>query len=257
MNGRNILKYIIYDILRSKWLITYTLVLLGVSSGLIYFSRDETKSLVSVLNIVLIIVPLVSIIFGSVHYYNSKEFIQMLLTQPVRRITIFKAEFMGLSISLSAGFLIGIMLPLSFIGISKAFFLLMYSGVFLSFIFSSLAFLISIMIDDKVKGIGLLLFIWLFFSVLFDGLILIIYYAFSSYPMEKFTVFMTLLNPVDISRIMILLNVDLSAMLGFTGATFLKFFGSFNGMFITILTLILWTIIPIILAGWRFKKKNF
>ncbi|MCX6163404.1 MAG: ABC transporter permease subunit [Ignavibacteriae bacterium] len=238
-------------------MITYTLVLFGVSSGLVYFSHDETKSISSILNVVLIIVPLVSTLFGAMHYYNSKEFIQMLLTQPVKRKEIFKAEYSGISISLSLAFLIGVILPLSFYGISKAFVFLLITGIFLSFIFSALALLFSISIEDKVKGIGVLLFLWLFFSVLFDGLILIVYFTFGSYPLEKFTIIMTLLNPVDISRIMILLNLDLSALLGYTGATFLKFFGSFAGLSVTISSLFAWLVIPVILANRKFKKKDF
>lgn len=257
MSGHSILKYVFYDIIRSKWLILYTLVLLFASSGLIYFSHDETKSIANILNIVLIIVPLVSTIFASMHFYNSREFIQMLLTQPVNRNSIFKAEYLGLSISLSLGFIIGVIIPLSFYGFSKTFIFLLISGIFLSFIFSALALLFSIMIDEKVKGMGILLFLWLFFSVLFDGLILIIYFIFSDYPLEKFTIFITLLNPVDISRILILLNLDLSALLGYTGASFLKFFGSISGILVTIASLLLWILAPVFFAFRKFKKKNF
>lgn len=257
MSGHNIIKYIFYDIIRSKWLITYTLVLFAVSSGLVYFSHDETKSLASILNVVLIIVPLVSTIFTAIHFYNSKEFIQMLLTQPVKRSAIFRAEYFGISLSLSLGFILGALIPLSFYGITKAYLSLFLSGVFLSFIFSAIALYFSIAIDEKVKGIGILLFLWLFFSVLFDGLILMIYFVFSDYPLEKFTIIMTLLNPVDVSRIMILLNLDLSALLGYTGATFLKFFGSFTGLSVTLLVLISWLVIPVVFAGKKFKRKDF
>ncbi len=253
----SILKYVFYDIIRSKWLIIYTLALLITSSGLIYFSHDETKSIASILNIVLILVPLISIIFASMHFYNSKEFIQMLLTQPVKRNTIFKTEYLGISFSLSLGFIIGTIFPLSFYGLSKPIFFLLISGVFLSFIFTAIAFLFSILIDEKLKGMGILLFLWLFFSILYDGLILILYFTFSDYPLEKFTIFMTLLNPIDISRILILLNIDLSALFGFSGAIFIKFFNSYLGIIVTLLSLCIWTLIPIYLARKKFMRKNF
>jgi Cu-processing system permease protein len=231
--------------------------LFALCSGIIYFSRDETKAVASILNIVLLIVPLVSIVFGSMHFYNSKEFIQMLLTQPVKRKSIFAAEYAGIAISLCLGFILGVIVPLTFTGVSKVVFLLMFAGVFLSLIFSALAFLFSISIDEKIKGVGILVFLWLFFSVIFDGIILLVYFMFSDYPLEKFTIFFTLLNPVDISRIMIILNMDLSALLGFTGATFLKFFGSAVGLFITVFSLFIWVVVPVYLAYLKFKKKNF
>jgi len=257
MSGRSIIKYVLFDIVRNKWLIAYTAVLFALCSGIIYFSRDETKAVASILNIVLLIVPLVSIVFGSMHFYNSKEFIQMLLTQPVKRKSIFAAEYAGIAISLSLGFIIGVIIPLVFTGVSKAVFLLMFAGVFLSHIFSALAFLFSISIDEKIKGVGILVFLWLFFSVIFDGIILLFYFMFSDYPLEKFTIFFTLLNPVDISRIMIILNMDLSALLGYTGATFLKFFGSTVGLFVTVFSLCIWVVVPVYLAYLKFKKKNF
>jgi len=257
MKSHSILKYVFLDIIRNKWLVTYTFVLFLLCSGIIYFSKDETKSIASILNIVLIIVPLISIVFGAMHFYNSKEFIQMLLTQPVKRSTIFIAEYSGIAVSLSFGFIIGAILPLLFTGISKAVFFLLISGIFLSLIFSAIAFLLSISIDEKVKGIGVLIFLWLFFSVLFDGIILLFYFMLSDFPLEKFTVYLTLLNPVVISRIMIILNLDLSALLGYTGATFLKFFGSSFGLIITIISLVLWAVVPVFFANKKFKRKDF
>ena len=257
MIGNKISKYVVFDILRNKWLITYTVFLLCISSGLIYFSHDTTKSVISILNVVLLLVPLVSIVFGTIHFYNSREFIEMLLSQPVKRSNIFWAEYLGLSVSLSLGFLIGVILPLSFYGVSAILIYLAITGVFLSFIFVAISMLTAVSYDEKVRGIGLSFFIWFYFAILFDGIVLLIYVLFNDYPLEKIVILLTSLNPIDLSRIMILLKLDISAMMGYSGATFHKFFGSMIGTISSLCMLMLWTAAPVFLALRKFRKKNF
>lgn len=257
MNGNKILKFIILDILRNKWVITYTLFLMCISAGLMFFSKDSTKTIISVLNVVLILVPLVSILFCSIHFYNSKEFIQMLLSQPVKRSTIFFAEYAGLVISLSVSYIAGIIIPLSFYGVSLILMYLALTGIFLSAIFSAISVLISISTDEKVKGIGISLFLWLFFSVLYDGLVLLVYFAFHDYPLEKIMIIVTTLNPVDLSRVLILLKLDISALMGYTGANFQKAAGSITGIVLSFAVLIVWSITPLYIAYRKFIKKNF
>jgi Cu-processing system permease protein len=181
----------------------------------------------------------------------------MLLTQPVRRTDIFWAEYIGLSISLSSAYIIGVIIPLAFYGFSKVIFYLAIEGIFLSFIFTAIALAVSILFNEKVKGIGLLLFIWLYFSVLYDGIILMLYFMFNDYPLEKVTILSTFLNPIDISRILIILNLDISALLGYSGAVFQKFFSNFAGIASSFVSLIIWIIIPLIISIKKFKNKNF
>uniref|UniRef100_UPI0033657D49 hypothetical protein n=1 Tax=Candidatus Albibeggiatoa sp. nov. BB20 TaxID=3162723 RepID=UPI0033657D49 len=72
------------------------------------------------------------------------------------------------------------------------------------------------------------------------------------YPLDKFSLIATMFNPVDLSRILILLKLDISALLGYTGAVFQKFFGTNIGMVLSTLVLVLWTILP----TWRIVSKS-
>jgi Cu-processing system permease protein len=257
MKEIKILKYIMNDFKRNKWIIIYTIFLFLISSGLIYSSKDFNKSIASILNVTLIIIPLVSTLFTALHYYNSIEFLQMLLTQPIKRATIFRAEFYGIAFSLSSAYLIGIMLPVFIQGVNITSILLAITGVILTIIFTSISLFIAISIDEKIKGMGILFFSWLFFSVLFDGLIILIYFLFNNYPLEKVTIILTMLNPVDIGRIIILMKLDLSAMLGYNGAVFMKFFGSTFGIVLCFAVCTTWILIPSYLALRKFNRKNF
>lgn len=79
----------------------------------------------------------------------------------------------------------------------------------------------------------------------------------SEYPLDKFALGATMLNPIDLSRILILLKLDISALLGYTGAVFKEFFGTSMGLLTSIGILILWIIIPVWRINGKLRKKDF
>jgi Cu-processing system permease protein len=64
-------------------------------------------------------------------------------------------------------------------------------------------------------------------------------------------------NPIDLARTLMLLKLDISALLGYTGAVFKKFFGTNLGVILSYLVLIFWMIIPILGIVWKSNKKDF
>jgi Cu-processing system permease protein len=66
-----------------------------------------------------------------------------------------------------------------------------------------------------------------------------------------------MLNPIDLSRVLILLKLDISALLGYTGAVFQKFFGTSLGLIISSGMLLLWVLIPIGIIYRMVKRKDF
>ena len=97
-------RYVLYDIVRSKVVIAYTLFLMVVSFSLFQMEVNPSKAVLSLLNIVMIVVPLVSMVFATIHYYNSYEFIELMLTQPVSRKKVLLSEFAGIGSSLVTAF---------------------------------------------------------------------------------------------------------------------------------------------------------
>ncbi|MFN4152334.1 MAG: ABC transporter permease subunit, partial [Candidatus Sericytochromatia bacterium] len=171
MFKNKLLKYIIFDVLRSKVVIVYSLFLMLFTLGILYLGNDISKATISLLNVVLLLVPLISIVFGTMYFYNLKEFKELLLSQPVSRTSIILGEYFGLSVSLAFSFLIGVGAPLMIAGFTVDNLFLLLVGTFLTFIFVGLAFLSSVITSDKVKGMGIALFIWFYFSIIFDGLV--------------------------------------------------------------------------------------
>jgi len=249
-------KYIILDILRSKVLLAYTLLLLAISLTIFMSDADVTKGLVSITTVILIIVPLVSIVYATTYYFNAAEFTEMLVSQPISRRNILLGKFIGISSSILLAFIIGICLPVCLFAFSATGITLMVSGCLLTLSFVSLAFLTSTITRDKAKGIGLALMLWFYFSIIFDGLVLLFLYTFADYPLEKSMIVLTALNPIDLARILILLQLDISALMGYTGALYQQFFGSGAGIVFSLLMQLVWIIVPLFFALRIFKKKD-
>ena len=64
-------------------------------------------------------------------------------------------------------------------------------------------------------------------------------------------------NPIDLARVLILLRLDVSALMGYTGAVFERFFGSTGGALLASLALVMWTGVPLLLGARRFQRKDF
>jgi len=251
-----IIKYVITDILRNKIVLIYTVFLLAASFSVFSLEDNSSKGLLSLLNIILIVVPLVSIIFSTIYMYNSAEFIELLVSQPLKRNTIWLSLFTGLASSLSIAFLIGAGIPVLIYQANLVGFTMILTGVLLSVIFAAIAFLATVQTRDKAKGIGAAIMLWLYFSLLFDGLVLFILFQFADYPMENVMIGLSALNPIDLSRILILLQLDVSAMMGYTGAVFKDFFGASNGLIFSFFVLLSWIVIPVWYSTLKFNSKD-
>jgi len=213
-----IARFILFDILKNKIVIMYTILLFIISWSVLGLDNNETKATLSLLNVVLLVVPLVSIIFSTIYVYNSSQFIELLLSQPVPRGKVWFNLFLGLSTALILAF--------------------------------------PIFSRDRAKGIGISIFIWMFFAIIYDGILLLLMFQFADYPIEGIMATLAAINPIGLSRIFVLLQLDVAAMLGQAGAIFKQVFGAGGGMVISLLILTIWTFVPFLWSLILFNKKD-
>ena len=257
-----IFKYSTYDLLRSRWSYVYFSFYLILGFVLLFLNSDVSKAVITIMNIIVILTPLIAIIFGVMYYYNTKEFTELLLAQPIKRSKILIGQYLGLSVSLSLSLIVGLGIPFAVYGLFMSmvifdFFLPLVVGGFLNFIFVALAFIITLYNENRIKGFGYAILVWLLLAVVYDGVFMIILIIFKEYPLDTFSLVVTMLNPIDLSRILILLELDISVLLGYTGAVFKKFFGTGMGMLSSLTVMFVWLIIPILLMIRKFNKKDF
>lgn len=250
------------SLIRGKWVIGYGLIFLILTDTLLRFGGGGPEVLLSISNIMLLFIPLVGMIYGILYIYQSREFVELLLTQPINRKTLYWGLFCGISMPLTAAFIVGAILPLGWHAVllqdSLASAMVLGLGGMLTLIFVALGFILGLAFyDDRIKGFGFTIVIWLFMAILYDGLILMAVFAFGDYPLEQFVIAATMLNPIDLARIMVLLEFDISALMGYTGAVFNRFFGSGMGIITAGSMLAIWLGIPAWYGMRMFRWKDF
>lgn len=258
-----ILGYEIRNLIRSRWVVGYALVFLGLSDALFRFggAGGGERVLMSLTNVVLLLIPLVSVVLGTMHLYHAREFVELMLAQPVARRSLFAGLYGGLALPLALAFAVGVGVPAAlhrFGGAGAgAFGVLLLVGVLLTFTFTALAFVVALRFQDRAVGLGVAIVLWLVMAVLWDGMILLGIALFSDWPVEKPVLAATLMNPVDLGRVLLLFRLDLSALSGYTGAVFSRFFAGGTGVLVSFGALLVWVMAPLVWGARRFRRKDF
>jgi Cu-processing system permease protein len=255
-------RYEMRNVVRSRWLIGYTLFFLIATDALLRFSGAQPGALLSLANVVLLVIPLVTMVFGTMYVYDAREFTELLLAQPIGRRRIFLGLYLGLLLPLVAGFVAGVCIPVTVHGAWTAELrgtvaTLLATGAALTAVFTAVALWIAVGVQDKVRGLGAAITVWLGAAVLYDGIVLLLATIFADRPLEHALLGLMLANPIDLGRVVLLLRFDISALMGYTGAVFERFFSGATGLAVAAAALVLWAALPA-MAGMRaFQRKDF
>ncbi|AHG92563.1 nitrous-oxide metabolic protein NosY (plasmid) [Gemmatirosa kalamazoonensis] len=250
------------NVLRSRWLLAYVGFFAVVTDALLRFGGGDGRALLSLVNVVLFVVPLVALVFGTTYLYDAREFTELLLTQPVGRPPLFGGLLLGLALPLAVGFVAGVGLPFAIHGLGSraeaaTLATLLACGVALTLVFVALAFVIATRCDDKVRGLGAAVGLWLALGLVYDGAVLLAVAVFADYPVERPLLAAMLTNPIDLARVLLLLRFDVAALLGYTGAVFARFFGGTAGSLVAASALLAWIVLPLGLGLRAFRRRDF
>ncbi len=253
-------RYVVRDLVRSRWLLAYALFFLSASALLLRFSDTPAKGLISLSSVVLLIVPLANVVFGAMYLYSAREFVELLLSQPVRRRDLFAGLVLGLVVPVAGASVAGLMIPLS---ASRADGTVLVTGLLiaacaaaLSAIFTAIAAVLAFAIEDRVRGLAAAIGVWLALAVIYDAVVLLLAARYGDYPLERPMLAAMLANPIDLSRLLLLVRLDGAAMLGYTGAVFQRFFGG-AGLLVAAAAVALWIAGPALAGARLFQRKDF
>ena len=249
-------KYTLIDLARNKFVGGWMLLLLAISLGLFQLEDQPVKAMLSLSQVLLALVPLVTSVFSIVYLYDTMEFTELLAVQPLRRSKILGGQMMALGTAMVLGVLLGAGIPLIIFLPTGASLTLLLACVMLTLVFVAIGALIAIKNREKARGVGLGLVVWFLFVLVYDAVLLWIMFAFSEYPIEPWIVPLAALDPIDLGRIMVLLKVDLAAMMGYSGAVYEKFFGNIRGILIALAALTAWVALPSSFAFRAFQRKD-
>lgn len=258
---RKVWAYSFLDMIRSYWTMAYGGFFLIVLATLLFIGGGGEKAVVSLMNVILFLVPLITMIYGLMYLYQVRDYVEVLLAQPIGRKAVFTGYFLGIASALCLTTFVGLAIP-TLLGFAEVWsqsgwWILLFITMVLTVLFTALASNIVLKYDNRLRGFGIGLLWWLALSVLYDGLVLILLVFFEGYPMQLPALVVTLLNPIDLARVLLIFQLDFSALMGFTGAVFEKFFGTFFGTLSILAAFAIWIGTPVLILRRRAAKKDF
>ena len=257
-NSKTVLLYEFKNAIHSRWLYAYVILLAVLTFGITYLADNVRRIELSLINVLILIVPLVSIMFTVSYWYNSEKFTELLLSQPVSRFRLFHSRLTALLVSLAACLVLGLLISGLSAGIRGEGLLWLFAvSVVCGSVFCLIGACIATVIQDRMWGTGLALLIWIYFSALHDGIILILLYWFRDYPLELFSTLVCSVNPLGLARVTLLMHFDAPLLLGHSGAMVRKLVETGQGYWYAVLIAFLWLALPAFLSRKFFLNKDF
>ncbi len=233
-----------------------------VTAGIVGF-QGFARTSASLLNLVLYIVPLVALMMGTLSFTSEKSASELLFSQPVSRTEILLGKVLGLFASIFTATLIGFGLAGLVIATQVGtegllrYPLLVGFSLLLALIFLSLSAFISALCHRKSKAFGVALFVWFFFVLFYDLLVIGLTFLFRERTANVFIFGSLFGNPVDMVRIGSLMTLNGKDTFGAGGAALLKFLGGERLSIVVLLAMLaLWIIAPLLCAQRLLRRQD-
>lgn len=259
------------DAYRNRWFLLYSVAFaglalafawLGLSGVGMYGLAGFGRTGASMINLVLLIVPLMGLTLGALSVAGERErgTLLYLLAQPVTQLEVLLGKYLGLSMALCATVALGFGLSGLLIiwqgGAAQAgAYLGMVALAFLLALLSlSLGFLISATTRRANTAIGLALFGWLLFVFFGDlglmGTALILRVGVGE------LLSLALLNPLQVFKMAAIMAMHSSLEgLGPAGVYALRTYGA-RLMPLLLSILLAWTIVPLVVTSLMFRRRG-
>src|SRR5262245_41118443 len=252
--------------LRSRWVQLFAIVFGGLAlaiatSGYVLSGgsgmQDFARTAASLLQVVLLIVPLATLVMGVLALTPERGGAELLFAQPVRREAVMAGMLLGLFEALTAAQAIGfgaagviIFLQVGNEGLA-GFLLVGGSSVLLTAVFLALAAVISVgqIGRKRVRALSWALVTWCGLAIVFDIGVLGLSTLLRSGYASRLLVVSALINPIDAVRTGTLLGLEGSAAFGPASLALLRLTGGVHGAAALIaLSLTLWIAVPAALS---------
>jgi len=233
-----------------------------VTGGAVGF-QGFARTSASLLNLVLYIVPLVALMMGTLSFTSEKSAGELLFAQPITRGEILLGKFFGLFASIFTATLFGFGLAGVIIGAKAGtegalrYPAFVGFSLLLALIFLSLSAFISALCRRQSKAFGVALFIWFFFVLFYDLLVIGLTFLFKERTANNFIFGSLFGNPVDMVRVASLMTLNGKDIFGAGGASLLRFLGGESASIALLLVaLALWIVAPLFIAQRLLKRQD-
>jgi Cu-processing system permease protein len=258
---------------RSRWApifaVVFAALALGVgASGYILTGgsgvQDFSRTAVSLVQLVLLLVPLASLLIGVMALAPERGATELLFAQPVSRATILVGRLIGLFQALAAAQCVGfgaagLVIFSSAGGEGIGGFLLLIAGsLALTAVFLGIAALVAVgHVGRRARALAVALVIWFAAVVLFDVAVLGVASALRSGHASRLLVGAVLVNPVDAVRTGTLLGIEGDAAFGPASLAFFRITGGRTAAAVLLVASVgLWMLAPGALAIGRLRRAD-
>jgi Cu-processing system permease protein len=259
------------DARRNRWYLIYVIVFAGLSLALAWLGMTGLgdyglagfgRTAASIINIVLLIVPLMGLTLGAISLAGERErsTLLYLLAQPVTQLEVLLGKYLGLAIALFSALVLGFGISGILIAVQggsaeiNLYLLMVLLAFMLALVSLSIGFLISSLVRKGSTAISIALFVWLLLLIFGDLGIMGTSMVLKLGVGQLFT--LTLLNPMQIFKIAAILNIRGSLeVLGPAGIYALRTYGAqlMPGL---IAVLLAWTLVPMTFAFYAFRRSG-
>ena len=255
------------DRMRNRWVLAVALVFTVFSLVIAYFGgaqqgavgfRSIEFTIASLVSLVIYLIPLIALLLGFDAIVGERErgSLDLLLALPITRLELLLGKYLGLALALTcstvAGFGLVALVLAKHMSANALFHFsgFIISSVLLGLAFLSLAVLLSVLARERTRASGLAIATWFFFVLVFDLLLLgLLVTSGGQFAGEQFA-WLLLLNPADVFRILNVFSLDDVRTLYGLASVVPQSLGNPLTMGAVML---LWIVLPLALAHWRFK----
>lgn len=257
------------DKLKSRWVVIIAVGFTVFTVVISYFGAAPVgitgiqrfdATIASLTSLVIYFIPIMALTLGGgiMADERDKGTLELFLASPISAGEFIFGKFSGLSISLALSALLGL-------GISgvvliwttgaeaiSGYLVFIGHSILLGMIFLSVSFLISILFYERAKVIAFTIFLWLFFTILYDlGLVGLLILTNGNIGAPVLSVLL-MLNPVDIYRILNFISIGESTV--FLGLASVEFPSYMRASLLWGISL-LWVLVPLVMSYYFFKRK--
>lgn len=258
--------------LETRWLFGFTALFALLVLGVSYFGLAQGREVgfqgfarvtLSLMNLALLIVPLTGLMLGVTSIAGGSETLSLLLAQPVGRTQVLLGKFVGLAAALglaqALGFGGGGVIVALQGGAEQArgFLVLTVLSLALGWVTLAVAMAIAVLWPDRLRAMSTALLLWLLMVVAYDLAVLGATAILSGLPLQSVLLPALVLNPVDLVRVLTTLSIGSGALFGPTSAVLMRSMGTSGGIALGVLALFLEGAVPLAVAAWVFRRRDW
>ncbi len=257
---------------RNRWVVSFAGLFAALTLAVAYFGmvtsgyaafQDFVRTAASLVNLGGFLLPLFALLLGVFSFLANREYLEILVTQPIARSQVLLGRYLGLLLTVLGAASVGFGLPGVVIALTAGgegagqYALVVVYSCLLAVVFTGLSLLIVLATRRRQLALGIALGVWVFYELVY-GMLMLATTVYLPAKVLKTVLLVGLVgNPIDLTRVLSLLQVGGPHLFGPAGATLVKLTGSAGwATAYGLAGLLVWVVAPLAGAVWLFRRQD-